>query len=316
MSTQAHLDPSKRHDFVYLFDVTDGNPNGDPDAGNLPRVDPETMQGVVTDVCIKRKIRNYVDIARGQEERNKIYVQYRGVLNEQHRRAFTALGLEPKGSKESPEVIDKTRKWMCENFYDIRTFGAVMTTGVNCGQVRGPMQLTFARSVDPVIPLDVSITRVAITKAEDSVQVQKKGGKAAAKAEATTEEEGEEVSGKQSEMGRKSLIPYGLYVGHGFFNPMLARASGFDADDLSLFWEAITMCWDIDRSASRGMIALRGLYVFTHDDPKGLGNAPTHKLFERIKATAATLPVRQFDDYTIAINDADLPEGIQLTRLI
>ena len=300
MTNQIHLDPAKRHDFVYLFDVSDGNPNGDPDAGNLPRVDPETMQGIVTDVCIKRKIRNYVDVARGAEEKNKIYVEYRGVLNNQHQRAYTALGLESKGSKESAETIRKTRAWMCENFYDIRAFGAVMTTGVNCGQVRGPMQLTFARSVDPIIPLDISITRVAITKAEDAVGA-----------------EGSEDGGKQTEMGRKALVPYGLYVGHGFYNPRLGEDTGFAEEDMKLFWDAIEMCWDLDRSASRGTMALRGVYIFTHDDEKGLGNAPAHKLFSRITAKADTdgRPPRKFEDYTVSINEEDLPDGITLTRL-
>lgn len=324
MNTDLYLDPEKRHDFVYLFDVTDGNPNGDPDAGNLPRVDPETMQGIVTDVCVKRKIRNYVDVARGQEERCKIYVENRGVLNEQHRRAYTALGIEPKGSKESSDVIDKTRKWMCENFYDIRTFGAVMTTGVNCGQVRGPMQLTFARSIDPIIPLDISITRIAITKSEDSVQMKKKENKPVSRAKSadsqasvsTTEDNEETMGGKETEMGRKALVPYGLYLGHGFYNPLLAKSTGFNADDLGLFWDALQMCWDIDRSASRGMISLRGLYIFTHDDPKGLGNAPTHKLFELVTAETQSPAPRKFSDYTMTVNEDGLPDGITLKQLV
>jgi len=325
MSNEAYLDPTKRHDFVYIFDVIDGNPNGDPDAGNLPRVDPETMQGIVTDVCVKRKIRNYVDVARGTEERNKIYVENRGVLNEQHRRAYIALGIEPKGSKESADVIDKTRAWMCDNFYDIRAFGAVMTTGVNCGQVRGPMQLTFARSVDPIIPLDISITRVAITKAEDSVGAAKKEKKGTKSTAVTAAEsavavggDDEEVSGKQTEMGRKALVPYGLYVGHGFYNPLLAKATGFNDDDLALFWNAMQMAWDLDRSASRGMIALRGLYVFTHADEKGLGNAPAHRLFERITASAKNrdTPPRKFLDYDVVVNEEDMPDGITLSQLI
>lgn len=302
MANQIHLDPTKRHDFVLLFDVADGNPNGDPDAGNLPRVDPETMQGIVTDVCLKRKIRNYVTVAHGAEERNKIYVEYRGVLNEQHRRAYTAKGIEPKGSKQPQADIDVVRPWMCQNFYDIRTFGAVMTTGVNCGQVRGPMQLTFARSVDPIIPLDISITRVAITKAEDAVG-------------AGTGDDGEGTRGKETEMGRKAVVPYGLYVGHGFYNPMLGKDTGFDAADLELFWKALQMCWDLDRSASRGTMALRGLYIFSHEDEKGLGNAPAHSLFSRIAATARKNPPRKFDDYAVSVNEENLPAGIHLTVL-
>ncbi len=328
MNNEPYLNPTKRHDFVYIFDVTDGNPNGDPDAGNLPRVDPETMQGIVTDVCVKRKIRNYVDAARGTEERYKIYVENRGVLNAQHERAYKAKGIESKGTKQPQADIDIVRQWMCDNFFDIRTFGAVMTTGVNCGQVRGPMQLTFARSVDPIIPLDISITRVAITKAEDSVGVQKKekkekkGTKSSVAAEVETAvavaaaDDDEEISGKQTEMGRKALIPYGLYIGYGFFNPRLAKSTGFDDDDLSLFWEALRMCWDLDRSASRGLIALRGLYVFTHDDEKGLGNAPAHKLFERIAAGTASSSPRKFSDYEISVAMENLPEGVTLSQLI
>src|SRR5690606_14520229 len=169
MTTQPYLDPNRRHDCVLLFDVTDGNPNGDPDAGNLPRVDPETMQGLVTDVAIKRKVRDYVDVLKGREERYKIYVQGEGIaLNAQHQRAYTALNLKSTGSKQKREDVDKAREWMCANFFDIRTFGAVMTTKVNCGQVRGPLQLTFARSIDPIVPLDVSITRIAVTTEEDA----------------------------------------------------------------------------------------------------------------------------------------------------
>lgn len=222
MSTPIHLDPTKRHDFVYLFDVTDGNPNGDPDAGNLPRVDPETMQGLVTDVAIKRKIRDWVDITRGTEERYKIYVQNSGVaLNAKHKRAYTAKGITPTGSKQKRDEVEAVRGWMCENFYDIRTFGAVMTTGVNCGAVRGPVQMTFARSLDPIVPLDLSITRVAVTKEEDATVVESDRG---------------EMKGKDTEMGRKAIVPYALYKGYGFIIPHFARQSGFSSDDLALFW--------------------------------------------------------------------------------
>jgi len=304
METSPHLDPEKRHDFVFLFDVTDGNPNGDPDAGNLPRVDPETMQGLVTDVSVKRKVRNYVDAATDDEEdgRNKIYVQHRGVLNSQHERAYEAIDEEPKGTKQDRETVDEAQAWMCENFFDIRTFGAVMSTSVNCGQVRGPMQLTFARSIDAVVPMDVSITRVAVTKEEDAKFV--------------TNDEGE-TSGKETEMGRKALVPYGLYRGHGFYNPMLAEDTGFDADDLALFWKALKMGWELDRSASRGLMALRGLCVFSHDNK--LGNAPAHQLFDQVtaeKSGDADAP-RSFDDYDVSVPADDaLPDGVTLTCVI
>ncbi len=302
MPDQIHLDPSKRHDFVFLFDVTDGNPNGDPDAGNLPRVDPETMQGLVTDVCIKRKIRNFVDVAKGDEERFKIYIENRGILNRQHQRAYDALDLTSKGSKEKRETIDEARAWMCQNFYDIRAFGAVMTTKVNAGQVRGPVQLTFSRSIDPVVPQDVSITRVAVTKEEDAVKF-------------TEGEEGGEATGKETEMGRKAMIPYGLYRGHGFVNPMLAEDTGFDTDDLALFWRALQMGFELDRSASRGLMALRGLYVFSHDDR--LGNAPAHTLFERVTVERMNSEVpRRFDDYAVKADEGGLPDGITLTKVV
>ncbi|QXD14715.1 type I-C CRISPR-associated protein Cas7/Csd2 [Rhodocaloribacter litoris] len=299
----AHLDPQRRHDFAFLFDVTDGNPNGDPDAGNLPRVDPETMQGLVTDVCIKRKIRDFVDASRGTEERYKIYVERLGVLNNQHERAYQALDLESTGAKQDLATIDKARTWMCANFYDVRTFGAVMTTGVNCGQVRGPLQLTFARSVDPIVPMDLSITRVAVTRPEDAVQL-------------VETDDGATARGKQTEMGRKAIVPYGLYLGFGFYNPMLAAQTGFDADDLALFWQALTMCWDLDRSASRGLTALRGLYVFSHENR--LGNAPAHTLLDRIrprKRDGVDVP-RAFSDYEVLVDEDNLPAGVTLTRLV
>lgn len=288
--SDLHIDPSKRHDFVYLFDVEDGNPNGDPDAGNLPRVDPETMQGLVTDVAVKRKIRDFVDASKGSERRYKIYMQHGGVLNPQHQRAYDELDLD--SDSPSREDISKARQWMCQHFYDIRTFGAVMSTGVNAGQVRGPMQVTFARSIDPVVPMDVSITRVAITREDDAAS-------------------------KRTEMGRKAIVPYGLYRGHGFYNPNLAngaKGTGFDRDDLALFWQGLQMGWELDRSAARGMMALRGLYIFTHDNP--LGNAPAHTLFERIKAESEKDAPRSFADYAVSVDDTDLPDGVALTRLI
>lgn len=303
MSNQLHTDTNRRHDFILLFDVIDGNPNGDPDAGNLPRVDPETMQGLVTDVAIKRKVRDWVDLARGDQGRFKIYVQSGGdALNAIHRRAYENLGMTSKGTKQPKEDVDKAREWMCANFYDIRVFGAVMTTGVNCGQVRGPVQLTFARSIDPIVPLDLSITRVAVTREED--------------AKVVVAEEGGETTGKNTEMGRKSLVPYGLYCAHGFFNPHFAKQTGVTEDDLALFWQALVQMWDLDRSASRGMMACRGLYVFSHDSD--LGNAPAHVLFDRVEVDKRPEVVapRSFRNYMVALTDADLPTGVTLTRLV
>jgi CRISPR-associated protein Csd2 len=305
MSTnQIVSDVTKRHDFVLLFDVMDGNPNGDPDAGNLPRVDPETMQGLVTDVAIKRKVRDWVDMARGDQGRFKIYVQSGGeALNTKHQRAYTEKGLTSTGTKQAADVIDIARTWMCENFYDIRVFGAVMTTGVNCGQVRGPMQITFGRSIDPVVPLDLSITRVAVTREEDARVV-------------VSEDGGTGQGGKVTEMGRKALVPYGLYRAHGFFNPHFAARTGVTNEDLDLLWQALQKMWDTDRSAARGMMACQGLYVFTHDSP--LGNAPAHRLFQRIsvaRKTGVESP-RSFGDYLVTVDGAPLPEGISLTELV
>jgi CRISPR-associated protein Csd2 len=302
MTDAMYTDPNHRHDFVLLFDVADGNPNGDPDAGNLPRADPETMQGLVTDVCLKRKVRNYVDVSRGDQQRFKIYVQNRGIaLNDLHQRAYNELNLKSTGTKQKREDVEKAKEWMCQNFFDIRTFGAVMTTGVNCGQVRGPVQMTFARSVDPVVPLDLSITRVAVTRPED--------------AEVVDAEEGE-GGGKTTEMGRKALVPYGLYLGYGFVNPHFGKQTGFSVEDLTIFWEALQYMWNLDRSSSRGLMACRGLYVFSH--ATGIGNAPAHVLFEHIKVRCkddAEVP-RKFSDYQVTVHEQDLPEGVTLTRLV
>jgi len=299
----AHNDVNRRHDFVLLFDVSDGNPNGDPDAGNLPRVDPETMQGLVTDVAIKRKVRDWVDTARGDQGRFKIYIQSGGpALNALHERAYEDLKLTSTGAKQTRDDVDKARAWMCQNFYDIRVFGAVMTTGVNCGQVRGPVQITFARSIDPIVPLDLSITRVAVTRKED--------------ARVVVAEEGAGVSGKQTEMGRKALVPYGLYRAHGFFNPHFAKQTGVTEEDMDLFWQALQQMWDLDRSSSRGMMACQGLYAFSHES--SLGNAPASRLFERVRVTArpGVVAARTFGDYTVEVDAADLPEGVTLTRLV
>jgi CRISPR-associated protein Csd2 len=270
--SEAYTNVDVRHDFVLLFEVTDGNPNGDPDAGNLPRVDPETMQGIVTDVCLKRKVRDYAG-AQGQS----IYVEHKGILYNQQAKAYT--GLEIKDSKDDSRARE-ARAWMCHNFYDVRAFGAVMSTSeFNCGQVRGPMQLTFARSIDPVTPLDLSITRVAVTRTGED---------------------------KETEMGRKAVLPYGLYRGYGFFNPSLAKDTGFTPDDLALFWDALQRMWDLDRSAARGLMSCRGLYVFTHEG--ALGNAPAHKLFDLIAVTAkdgVTAP-RSFSEYTVTLDEDGL----------
>lgn len=303
MSEQPYLDPERRHDFVFLFDVQDGNPNGDPDAGNLPRVDPETMQGLVTDVCIKRKVRNFVQASGLPREHHDVFIKANEALNTSISEAYRSLQIdlaapprdEADGKKRNKEgvaqgqEVDEGRRWMCNRFYDVRTFGAVMTTGPNAGQVRGPMQLTFARSIDPIIPLDLSITRIAITRPEDE---------------------------KETEMGRKALVPYGLYRGVGFYNPMLARQTGFDGEDLRLFWQALQMCWDLDRSASRGLMALRGLYVFSHDSP--LGNAPAHLLLDRVQARrkpGVDVP-RAFTDYKIDVNGDGMPLGVTMATVI
>ena len=286
-----YQDPTKRHDFVLIFDVTDGNPNGDPDAGNLPRTDPETMEGIVTDVCLKRKVRDYVTIASD----NRVYVEHQGAaLNTQHQKAYDALGQEAKGVKR-PER-DNARDWMCENFYDIRMFGAVMTTSINAGQVRGPVQLTFARSVGPVLPQDISITRSAITREEDRYT---ESGKI-----------------KETEMGRKALIPYGVYVAHGFFSPAYAQRAGVSEEDLSLFWQALEGMFEVDRSAARGMMSTRGLYVFTHESP--LGNTPAHKLFDliRVQRNEGVEAPRRFSDYTVTVDEGAVPTGVELEAVV
>ena len=375
----AHLNPEYRHDFALLFDVLDGNPNGDPDGGNLPRTDPETSHGLVTDVCLKRKVRNYIatyaeyEAREDEAARLKIFVEHHGVLNEQIRRsyteqnmataksasekvtdgevvsvlqdmhhqlpaAFTFTDAEQEESEDvvttleysgeltpeelkaelddievlatnkklkkfidsltkkagkpnkSIENVKKAQRWMCQEFYDVRMFGAVMSTGLNAGQVRGPVQLTFGRSYDPVQPQDLAVTRVAVTDPKDREKLQT--------------------------IGRKTLIPYGLYLTHGFYSPCLAAQTGVTRTDLELFWQALVKMWDFDRSASRGMMAPRGLYVFSHESK--LGNAPAHKLFERIqvKLKDEDCVPRQFSDYEVAVQDNDLPANVHLTRLV
>jgi CRISPR-associated protein Csd2 len=377
--TQPYLDPAKRHDFVLLFDVTDGNPNGDPDGGNMPRTDAETSHGLVTDVCLKRKVRNYIatyseyEATEEEKTRLKIFVEHHGVLNDNIKRAYNDLkianGKLASEQVKDPKIIDalreykhllpsaftfndnegndgedvvstlkysgelsddeledahnqmeelyqnkavkklvdglikkagkpdknranaeKARTWMCQNFYDVRIFGAVMSTGLGAGQVRGPLQLTFARSIDPVLPQDLAVTRVAVTDAKDREKLQT--------------------------IGRKTLIPYGLYMGHGFYSPCLADQTGVNAKDLELFWDALTKMWDFDRSASRGLMGLRGLYIFSHDSK--LGNAPAHQLFAKVKAELKDKDVvpRKFNDYKVSIDGSSLPSGVHLEELV
>ncbi|HEY1187955.1 MAG TPA: type I-C CRISPR-associated protein Cas7/Csd2 [Gemmata sp.] len=301
---------SKRYDFVLLFDVQDGNPNGDPDAGNLPRIDPQSLQGLVTDGCLKRKIRNAVAVLGEGKPGNELYFQTQDavyekrILNLQHQRAYDATGAraDEKEAKKKAENTQAARKWMCQNFYDIRAFGAVMTTGVNCGQVRGPVQLTFARSVDPIVPLEFSITRKSVTTVEEAEKQARGDGS---------------ITGT---MGRKNTVPYGLYRCQGFVNPYLAKGdagTGFTEADLELLWAALKgQMWEIDRSTSRGLMATRGLYVFEHASP--LGNAPAHELFARIRVPELgdTKAPRKFGDYTVEVDTTALPQGVTLNRLV
>jgi CRISPR-associated protein Csd2 len=324
---------ANRYDFVLVFDVKDGNPNGDPDAGNMPRLDAESGHGLVTDVSLKRKVRNFVGLVKEQdgrepkdgEKRFEIYVREKAILNHQNQRAYSALKLdapEPGSESEvdpSTEEIDskkkkpakekrkgsadevgQARKWMCQNFFDVRAFGAVMSTGVNCGQVRGPVQLTFARSVEPIVALEHSITRMAVA----------------------TEAEAEKQQGHNRTMGRKHTVPYGVYVAHGFVSSFLAKQTGFGDDDLELVFKALEQMFEHDRSAARGEMATRGLYVFKHDSE--LGNASAHSLFDRLKVKAKIegAIARDFDSYSVLFDDQALAvgqtmqpcNGVSLTR--
>jgi len=300
-------DPARRHDFVLLFDVTDGNPNGDPDAGNLPRIDPETMQGLVTDVCLKRKVRNYVSLTAADRPGYSIYVQDKGIyLNDLHQEAQDAVGI-PKAKAKDPDrgKRDEARDWMCRHYFDVRLFGAVMSTSVNCGQVRGPVQLTFARSIDPIVPMDISVTRVALTNEKEKQAAQE------------SEDETERGS-RTGTMGRKAMIPYGLYRTYGFFSAPFAAQTGATAEDLALFWTALQNMWDQDHSAARGLMSCRGLYIFSHADK--LGSAPAQALFERIsiKPLGEESVARKFADYqeSVTVNDHNLPAGVTLTTLV
>ena len=330
MSTDKSL--AHRYDFVLVFDVKDGNPNGDPDAGNMPRLDAESGHGLVTDVSLKRKVRNFVGLVKEQDERApvdgekrfEIYVREKAILNHQHQRAYSALNLDATPEEQAPEAteniatdakkkkpakdkrkgsaddVSQARQWMCQNFFDVRTFGAVMSTGVNCGQVRGPVQLTFARSVEPIVALEHSITRMAVTNEKDQAE-----------------------DGDNRTMGRKHTVPYGVYVAHGFVSSFLAKQTGFGEDDLELVFQALSQMFEHDRSAARGEMSTRGLYVFKHDSE--LGNAPAHALFDRLQVTPKEpgAVARSFDAYSVAFDGQSLAvgqslqpaPGVTLTRL-
>jgi CRISPR-associated protein Csd2 len=278
-----------RYEFILLYDVENGNPNGDPDAGNMPRIDPETGYGIVTDVCLKRKIRNYVEMVKGDAAGYRIYVKEGIPLNAHHKEAYLAVDLEP-GKKASVEGVNKARAWMCQNFYDIRTFGAVLSVGDNCGQVRGPVQINFSRSIDPIVQQEVTITRVTVTR--------------------------EEEAEKERTMGRKHIVPYGLYRAEGYVSAKLAndptKGTGFSEEDLKLFWDALVNMFDHDHSAARGKMAARRLIVFKHESD--LGNAPSHKLFELVKVEKkdGVVVPRQFGDYVVTVDKAGVPQGVTL----
>jgi CRISPR-associated protein Csd2 len=277
-----------RYEFVLLYDVENGNPNGDPDAGNMPRIDPETGYGIVTDVCLKRKIRNYVELVKGDESGYRIYVKEGIPLNTNNKEAYLAVGLEP-AKKAATAEVGKARAWMCANFYDVRTFGAVMSTGDNCGQVRGPVQINFSRSMDPIVQQEVTITRQTVTR--------------------------EEEAEKERTMGRKHIVPYGLYRAEGYVSAKLAndsnKGTGFSEEDLDLFWEALAAMFEHDHSAARGKMAARKLFIFKHDCE--LGNAPSHQLFDMIqveKREGVIVP-RKFGDYVVKV-EGDTPAGVKL----
>ncbi len=282
-----------RYDFVYLFDCKDGNPNGDPDAANSPRIDPQDMHGLVSDVCLKRKIRNFALLAKNGQQPFDIFVQQGSVLNDKILDGHKAAGNDVDGKKKTADrkQVQSARTEMCKRFYDVRTFGAVMSTGSNAGQVRGPVQISFSRSIDPILPLDLSITRMAVTEAK-------------------------EADAPNQTMGRKNLIPYGLYRCHGFISAHLANETGFSDDDLPLFWQALAQMFDHDRSASRGTMSPQKLVVFKHQS--ALGNAPAHKLFERVtvRRKSSVAVGRSFADYDVTVSKSGLPSGIELLELL
>ena len=284
-----------RYDFLLVFDVQDGNPNGDPDAGNLPRVDAETGRGLVTDVCLKRKVRNYVQMTKADAAGYGVYVKEKAILIEAHEQAYKAIGaeeeLKAEGKKrKGGDKVEEARKWMCDNYYDIRTFGAVMSLGVNCGQVRGPVQMTFARSVDPVVTLEHSITRMAVATAAEA----------------------EKQGGDNRTMGRKNTIPYGLYVARGFISAHLAAQTGFSENDLALLWAALNNMFEHDRSAARGLMTTRKLIVFKHDN--ALGQASAQSLFDlvAINRKDGGKPPRAFEDYEVTVDWSNPPAGVEL----
>lgn len=309
---------ANRYDFTLIFDVENGNPNGDPDAGNMPRLDPETNKGLVSDVSLKRKVRNYIELAKGGEDGFHIYVEEGAILNEKHRQAYRALRpddakagkdakLNPKNDDEAVEL----RNFMCRNFFDVRTFGAVMSTGINCGQVKGPVQMTFASSIEPIMPLEISITRMAATN----------------EAEKKQKAEGDDSSDRTDNrtMGRKHIVPYAVYVAHGFISAKFAERTGFSESDLDLLFEALTGMFEQDRAAARGHMATRKLIVFKHEHP--MGNAPAHALFDRVrigrkvdgefreiddKRIGNEPPARKFTDYIVTIDRENLPPGVEI----
>lgn len=284
-----HLDPGRKHDFVMLFDVHDGNPNGDPDSGGMPRTDPETGQGLVTDVAIKRKIRNTVALIKEGEASYDIYVEAGVSLNSQHERAYDALDLDPK-DKRASQI--QARDWMCKTFFDVRMFGAVMSTGTKpAGRVQGPLQFTFSRSIHPVLAQEHGITRITQTRSDDINK------------------------GETTEMGSKHAVPYGLYRGVGHFSAPLAEKTGVTAEDLEVLWRSLTLMFEHDRASTRGEMALRGLYVFTHADK--FGTVPAHTLFDLIDVElVGNDPARKFGDYKVTVDEAGLPDGVTLTRVV
>jgi CRISPR-associated protein Csd2 len=282
-----------RYEFVLLYDVENGNPNGDPDAGNMPRIDPETGHGIVTDVCLKRKIRNYVEMVKGDSAGYRIHIKEGIPLNQNHAEAYVAIGLK-SGDKTDASGVNEARQWMCINFFDVRTFGAVMSTGDNCGQVRGPVQINFSRSVDPIVQQEVTITRQAVTRIEDI--------------------------DKERTMGRKHIVPYALYRAEGYVSAKLAndpgKGTGFSDEDLELLWEAMINMFEHDHSAARGKMASRMLIVFKHESD--LGNAPSHLLFDRVKVNrneSVKVP-RGFSDYTVVLDKENMPTGVEMVEMI
>ena len=290
-----------RYEFVYLFDVENGNPNGDPDAGNMPRLDPETNKGLITDVCLKRKIRNFVQLKKEDKAPHRIYIKEKAVLMDFHNEAYESIKAEEQDKEEeekgkrrgSRDEVEKARDWMCDNFYDVRTFGAVMALKTNCGIVTGPVQLNFARSMEPILPLEITITRMAVA----------------------TEAEAKKMKGDNRTMGRKHIVPYGLYRAEGYISANLAQKTGFSEDDLELLWESLINMFDHDHSAARGKMNARKLVVFKHDS--AIGNAPAHVLFDLVKVEPnhEGRPARAFTDYKITVNK-NAPAGVEVIEKI